>query len=225
MKLIVGLGNPGAQYERTRHNAGFMAVDRLAGRHARSEIARAKFNALVVEARLPAAPNMEDDRCLLMKPTTYMNRSGQAVGEAVRFYKLNPAWDLLVIVDDIYLPCGSIRLRSDGSAAGHNGLADIEQVLGTNQYCRCRIGVDEPGIIPQADYVLGRFTEEQWPKATEGIDRAAQAAEVWFSKGLTAAMNKFNSKPTPPTPAGKPEASGPKAQPGAGQILPKASGS
>lgn len=193
MKLIVGLGNPGAQYERTRHNAGFMAVDLLAQRHAKGVVARSRFNAATLEASMPG-PSGGPEKCLLMKPTTYMNRSGLAVAEAVRFFKIDPAADLLVITDDVYLPCGTIRLRDSGSAGGHNGLSDIERLLGSDKYPRCRIGVDPPGIIPQADYVLGKFTDEQWPLVKDSIDRAADAAEVFIKGGISTAMNRFNGK-------------------------------
>jgi PTH1 family peptidyl-tRNA hydrolase len=210
MKLIVGLGNPGSQYERTRHNAGFMVVDRLIARHAPAEMARSKFGAAVVEARLPfvchkgdagetGAANA-DDRCLLMKPLSYMNRSGQAVAEAVRFYKLNPRADVMVLVDDIALPCGSIRLRPEGGAGGHNGLTDVERCLGTPDYPRLRIGVDPPGIIPQADYVLGRFTEEQWKAVEPALVKAADACETWLKRGMDAAMNVHNAPPPRPKP-------------------------
>lgn len=195
MKLIVGLGNPGSQYERTRHNAGFMAIDRLADRHARGIIPRARFNALTFEATL--ASKAGDEKCLFMKPTTYMNRSGLAVGEAVRFFKVDPSADLFVIVDDIYLPCGQVRMREGGSAAGHNGLADIDRALGLDRYPRCRIGVDPPGIIDQADYVLGKFTEEQWALANPAITKAAEAAEEFIRAGLASAANKFNAKDPP----------------------------
>lgn len=196
MKLIVGLGNPGAQYERTRHNAGFLAVDRLAHRHARGGVARSRFNAATLEASLPGSAGGE--KCVLMKPTTYMNRSGQAVVEAVRFFKLDPVADLLVIVDDVYLPCGAIRLRESGSAGGHNGLADIERLLGNDRYPRCRIGVDPPGIVAQADYVLGRFTAEQWALVEPALERSADAAEAFVRGGITSAMNAFNGKASEP---------------------------
>lgn len=193
MKLIVGLGNPGAEYERTRHNAGFLAVDRLAARQAPGAIARSRFHSAVVEAELPAAGGVRE-KALLMKPLTYMNRSGAAVSDAVRFYKLNPATDLFVLVDDIALPAGALRIRPEGSAGGHNGLADIERLLGTAVYGRCRIGIDAPGLIPQADYVTGRFTPEQWAAVSPALDAAAEAAAVWAGQGIVAAMNKFNTK-------------------------------
>jgi len=202
VKLIVGLGNPGSQYERTRHNVGFMTVDRLADRHARSAVPRGRFHAITIEALLPG-PGGQEEKCLLLKPTTYMNRSGLAVADAVRFYKVDPVADILVVVDDVYLPSGSIRLRESGSAAGHNGLADIQRCLGTDRYPRCRIGIDQPGIIPQADYVLGRFTDDQWPLVDNAITKAADAAEHFVRSGLTAAMNKFNGKAEDP-PARKP---------------------
>lgn len=192
MKLIVGLGNPGAQYERTRHNAGFLAVDRLAQRHAAGGIARSRFHSATIEASLGSG----GERCLLMKPLTYMNRSGLAVADAVRFYKIDPAVDVLIIVDDVYLPSGSIRLRADGSPGGHNGLVDVQRALGSDRWARCRIGVDMPGMASQADYVLGRFSEEQWPAVDGAIDRACGAAEVWAGEGIAAAMNRFNVKVT-----------------------------
>jgi len=206
VKLIVGLGNPGLQYERTRHNVGFMTVDRLADRHARAAIPRGRFNAVTIEASLPG-PGGQEEKCLLVKPTTYMNRSGLAVADVVRFYKVDPVADILILVDDLYLPCGTIRLRDSGSAAGHNGLADIQRCLGSDRYARCRIGIDPPVQIPQADYVLGRFTDDQWPLVDTAISKAADAAELFVRSGMTAAMNKFNGKTEDP-PARKP-ASGP----------------
>ena len=191
MKLIVGLGNPGKEYDGTRHNAGFLAVDRLAARHAPGAPAKGRFHAAVVEARLGSEP------CLLMKPTTYMNLSGAAVAEAVGFYKLLPASDVLVIVDDVALPSGTIRLRPGGGAGGHNGLTDITRALGTQAWPRLRVGIDAtPPYMNQADYVTGRFTEDQWALVGPAIDRAAHAAEVFVTRGLDAAMNQFNTAGT-----------------------------
>lgn len=194
MKLIVGLGNPGPQYAMTRHNAGFMAVDRLAQRAGLSDAPKARFHSAIVEGPIGG------HKCVLVKPMTYMNRSGTAVAEAVSFYKLNPAADLLIIVDEVVLPCGQIRLRPAGGPGGHNGLKDIQQRLGTETYPRLRIGIGpKPAYIDdQADYVLGRFTEEQWPVVEPAIDRAAQAAETFVRDGLDAAMNRFNTPPPPP---------------------------
>lgn len=194
MKLIVGLGNPGTQYDKTRHNAGFMVVDRLADRHMRGITPKAKFAGVVVEGPI------KRERCVLLKPTTYMNRSGQAVAEAVGFYKLSPADDILVIVDDVSLPSGHIRLRPSGGAGGHNGLADIQRALGTDVYPRCRVGIDAtPPFMDQADYVLGRFTPEQWSAVDAALSKSADAAEVFVSEGLGKAMNQFNPA-SPPRP-------------------------
>lgn len=190
MKLVVGLGNPGPQYDQTRHNVGFLVLDRLARRHAPGAVARSRFSGVCIEARI------DDEPLLLLKPTTFMNRSGQAVTEAVRFYKLNPVDDLLVIVDDIALACGVLRIRGEGSAGGHNGLGDIEQKLGSNVYARLRIGIDGPGQIPQKDYVLGRFRPDQLERLDPALDEAADAAFTWATQGLPTAMNRFNRKNT-----------------------------
>ncbi|MCB9839102.1 MAG: aminoacyl-tRNA hydrolase [Phycisphaeraceae bacterium] len=189
MKLIVGLGNPGRDYDRTRHNAGFMAVDRLARRHAAGAIARGQFHAMTLEAAIPGA-----GKCLLIKPNTYMNRSGLAVGEAVRFYKCSPVEDVLIIVDEVALPVGSIRLRAGGSAGGHNGLADIERALGTSDYPRLRIGVGEPEFAARRDHVLGRFTDEESTALEPALERACDAAERWAAEGVIKAMNEFNTR-------------------------------
>jgi PTH1 family peptidyl-tRNA hydrolase len=188
MKLIVGLGNPGPEYDNTRHNVGFVVLDRLARRHAPGAIARSKFQAATIDAAI------NDEKVVLLKPLTYMNRSGQSVSEAVSFFKLDATRDLLVIVDDVALPCGTIRLRADGSAGGHNGLADIEQKLGTNAYARLRIGIDAPGQVPQKEYVLGRFRADQMPLIESAVEDAVQAAMLWAASGITDAMNKFNRK-------------------------------
>lgn len=189
MKLLVGLGNPGSEYARTRHNAGFMAIDLLAQRFAQGQVARSKFHSLIIEASVGGV------KCLLMKPVTYMNRSGQAAAEACRFYKLNPAEDVLVLVDDVALPCGMIRLKATGGAGGHNGLTDMARKLGTENYARLRIGVDEkPPMMRLDDYVLGRFTEEQLDRLGPALSQAADAAELFAAQGIEAAMNTFNTK-------------------------------
>jgi len=188
VKLIVGLGNPGAEYERTRHNAGFMAVDRLIARHASAEPMRARFHSGVVEAALPGG------KCLLLKPTTYMNRSGLSVSEALRFYKLDPAEDLLVLVDDVALPVGSMRLRASGGDGGHNGLGDISRALGGVDYARLRLGIGAPGSVRQRDYVLRRFSQEQLAELDPLLEKAADACEHWAREGCESAMNQFNVK-------------------------------
>lgn len=191
MKLIAGLGNPGVEYDRTRHNVGFEVVDRLARRWAPGETPRAKFSGLVIDA------TVQGERTLLLRPTTYMNRSGGSVGEAMRFYKIEHE-DLLVIVDDIALDCGRIRLRGSGGAGGHNGLGDIAQKLGSDKWARLRIGIDAPGVIPQKDYVLGRFRPDQREALDPALDEAADAAACWAANGITETMNRFNRKPEPP---------------------------
>ena len=187
MKLIVGLGNPGPDYAKTRHNVGFMAVDRLAQRHGLSG-AKTKFHAGVLEG--PVA----GEKCLLMQPVTYMNRSGKAVAEAANFYKL-ALDDVLIIVDDVALPCGKLRLRKSGSAGGHNGLTDIERALGSNAYPRLRIGIDPPGRIPQVDYVLGKFTREQQDQIDQALDKACDMVESWIGEGIEKTMSVFNAAP------------------------------
>lgn len=188
MKLIVGLGNPGKEYDRTRHNVGFEVVDRLARRHVdpQRSIAKARFQGLLLETEIGG------ERVLLLKPTTYMNLSGQSVAEAVRFHKLEAARDLLVVVDDIALPCGSMRLRPEGGAGGHNGLADIGEKLGSFDWARLRIGIDAPGAIPQAAYVTGRFRPDQQGPIEEAIEESVAACACWAAEGLQTAMNKFN---------------------------------
>lgn len=193
MKLIVGLGNPGPEYDNTRHNVGFVVLDRLARRHApphNGSVAKAKFHGSLLEGAIG------EEKVLLLKPLTYMNRSGLSVSEATAFYKIDVARDLLVIVDDIALPCGSIRLRSEGSAGGHNGLADVEQKLGSADYARLRIGIDQPGQIPQKDYVTGRFRTDQQVALEPALEEAVKAAECWAERGINDAMNRFNTRKT-----------------------------
>ncbi|MBX3354049.1 MAG: aminoacyl-tRNA hydrolase [Phycisphaeraceae bacterium] len=189
MKLIVGLGNPGREYEQTRHNAGWLALDRLITRHAPATTMKARFQAMTWDAQVSG------EKALLMKPTTYMNLSGQSVAEAVRFFKMDPWSDVFVLTDDVAIPCGTIRIRASGSAGGHNGLADIERRLGGNAYARCRIGIDPaPAFIAQHDWVLGRFTPEQLATLAPALEQAADSAELWAREGPVAAMNRFNGK-------------------------------
>lgn len=188
MKLIVGLGNPGPEYALTRHNAGFMAVERLAKRsHLTDNPVRAKFHSAMLEGPIVG------ERCVVLEPQTYMNRSGLAVAEAVTFYKLNPQTDLMVLVDDLALPVGRIRLRPEGSAGGHNGLADIQRALGTVTYPRLRIGIDPRGRVHQADYVLGRFSPDQLAKLGPALDGACDAVETWIQHGIDKAMTRHNA--------------------------------
>ena len=192
MKLIVGLGNPEKRYEKTRHNAGFMAIDRLAGMFPADGAVASRFQGACVETRVGG------ERCTLLKPLTYMNLSGRSVAEAVRFYKLDPATELLVLVDDTALDVGQIRVRGSGGAGGHNGLADIQRALGTEAYARVRIGVGaRPAVMVLADWVLSRFREDEEPALRASLDAAAGAAETFVKEGLDAAMNRFNARPKP----------------------------
>lgn len=189
MKLIVGLGNPGTQYQNTRHNAGFMVLDRLAGKHAGGAVARSRFGAVTLDAMVGG------EKCLLLKPMSYMNRSGQSVGEAVRFFKLDPGTELLVVVDDVAFPVGSIRVRADGSSGGHNGLNDIDRVLGGAGYARVRVGIGEvPRFMDRADWVLSKFMKEEAGALEEGLAAAASAVECVVVEGVDTAMNRFNRK-------------------------------
>jgi PTH1 family peptidyl-tRNA hydrolase len=186
MKFIVGLGNPGSKYNHTRHNVGFEVIDSLARQLASGEPATTKFDAVVIETRC------DGEKILLMKPQQFMNRSGNAIGQAISFYKANPLSDLLVIVDDIHLSCGSIRLRNTGTTGGHNGLSDISNHLNGGEWSRLRIGIDEPGLIPQSDYVLGKFTPQQQEAVEPALTQAVNAAVTWIQEGIDEAMNKFN---------------------------------
>lgn len=191
MRVIVGLGNPERRYDSTRHNAGFMVVDALVRQHAGDQPVRARFHGDCYDTTL------DGSRAVLIKPMTYMNRSGLTVGEALRFYKLDPA-DLLVVTDDLYLDLGVVRLRAGGGTGGHNGLGDIARVLGTEAFPRLRVGIGpKPPGSDQARWVLGRLSEDETARLTPAIDRAAQACGVFAASGIDEAMNRFNTKSTP----------------------------
>jgi PTH1 family peptidyl-tRNA hydrolase len=185
-KLAVFLGNPGAKYAGTRHNAGFMAADAVEKKTGVT-INRAKFKALTARCELGG------ESVLLMKPQTYMNLSGDAVIEAVRFYKLAPE-DVLVICDDVSLPCGKLRFRTKGSAGGHNGLKSIIAQLGTDAFPRLKMGVGSPPHkdYDMADWVLGSFRNQDAEDIAKAAESAADAIEVFFRDGAEKAMNKFN---------------------------------
>jgi len=187
MKLIVGLGNPGRQYERTRHNLGFRVVDLLAARW-NVPMAEGKFSGWWGRTTVAGEP------AGLLKPATFVNCSGRAVAEAVRFYKVSLP-DLLVIVDDLDLPVGRIRIKPKGSAGGHRGLEDIIGRLGSNEFARVRIGIDKPADGDSVRYVLGEFAADEEPLIERAVARAADAADCWLREGLDAAMNKYNRPP------------------------------
>ena len=181
--LLVGLGNPGSKYESTRHNMGFLAVDGLARRKG------FRFNKLRFRA-WTAEWMVNGEKVLVMKPQTYMNLSGEAVGEAARFYKI-PADHVIVISDDISLPLGKLRVRGSGSAGGHNGLKNIIAHLGTDAFPRVKVGVGAPehDIV---DWVIGPFTANE-RKVIDGVlDRALGAAECIITDGVSAAQNRYN---------------------------------
>ncbi len=184
--LIVGLGNPGDKYEGTRHNVGFMVADEL-GERGRFPIQRLKYKALTNTAAIGG------QGALVMKPTTYMNLSGEAVGEAAKFYQIAPD-RVLVISDDVDLPLGKLRIRTGGSAGGHNGLKSIIQHLGSDQFPRLKVGVGEkphPGY-DMADWVLSRFQGEDRKVMDEAVKRAADAVECFLRDGPQKAMNRYN---------------------------------
>lgn len=186
--LVVFLGNPGRRYEGTRHNAGFMAADAFSQKHD-VRISRARFRALTAQCGIGG------DQVLLMKPQTYMNLSGEAVGQAARFYKIPPE-HILVLSDDITLPIGALRIRTKGSSGGHNGLKNIIEVLGTDAFPRIRIGVGSP---PHPDYdtidwVLSVFRDQDAEDMAESASRAADAAECYIAEGPEKAMNRYSQK-------------------------------
>jgi len=189
--LIVGLGNPGAEYARTRHNAGFIVADRLAERWRASWVYEKKFNARLASAQ------RNSRRVLLCEPQTYMNSSGEAVGGVLAFYRV-PLTGLLVVVDDADLPLGEIRLRPGGSSGGHHGLESIEQRLGSREYARLRVGIGRSGAREIAGYVLGRFNSTEAALADKVLTVASDQAETWLEAGIQKAMNQFNGVASDP---------------------------
>jgi len=184
MKMVVGLGNPGDQYVDTRHNIGFRVIDSLA-EALKVDVRRRKFGARF------GLGEFADKKLILLKPWQYMNRSGQAVATAVGFYKLGLS-NLLVVTDDLALPPGRLRIRSKGSAGGHNGLADVIEKLGTEDFARLRIGIGQSGRKPAVDFVLDKPTESERILLDEAIERSREAVFCWVEHGIESAMNKFN---------------------------------
>ncbi len=189
MKLIVGLGNPGPTYARNRHNVGFQCLDFIAAKHG------IKFEKKNMKAHWGKG-TIAAQEVILAKPQTFMNVSGQSVGEIIRFFKLDPAKDLLVIYDDLDLPVGKIRLRPDGSSGGQNGLRNIIELLGTNQVQRLRVGIGRPQHGNARDRVLNDFSREEEPVMQEIYGRVEQAVQMWLTEGLLKAMNYYNQNVT-----------------------------
>ncbi len=185
MKLIVGLGNPGRKYAGTRHNVGFDVVDALAARHG-VEWEAAPAEALIAKWRSAGV--------LIVKPLTFMNLSGFAVGDLLRYFKVELP-DLLVVVDEAQLELGRLRTRGSGSAGGHNGLKSLIEQLGTEEFARLRLGVGRGDARRDlADHVLATFDKDEQPIMAEAIAKAADAAEVFVSEGLGPMMNRFNRR-------------------------------
>ncbi len=189
MKLVIGLGNPGPQYEHTRHNAGFRVVDKLATK------LEWKWSERRGRAVL-ASGTIGTEKVILAKPLTFMNLSGEAVGELVRWYKLPPE-DVLIVYDDLDLPVGKVRLRSKGSAAGHNGLENIILHLHTNQFPRLRVGIGRPSNrrMDTIDYVLGVPQGDERILLDTGEDRAVEAVQMAITQGIGTTMNLVNADP------------------------------
>jgi peptidyl-tRNA hydrolase, PTH1 family len=187
--LIVGLGNPGREYAHTRHNAGFMAVERLAERWRATWTAQKKFKSRV------AKMDRNGQRLILCEPQTFMNASGEAVAAIASFYQGTPA-RMLVIVDDADLPFGEIRLRANGSSGGHHGLESIEAHLGTREYPRLRIGIGrQPGAVREiTDYVLGQFSRRDAELLDKVLARAVDQVECWLRDGIGKAMSLYNGR-------------------------------
>lgn len=186
MYIIAGLGNPTKQYEGTRHNAGYMAIDAIAN-ELNIDVDTAKFKALVGQGMIGS------EKVLLMKPLTYMNLSGEAIVEALNYYKVDAEDELIVIYDDISLDVGKLRLRAKGSAGGHNGIKNIIAHLGNDKFKRIKIGVGaKPAHFDLADYVLGHFSKEDMDIMKEASKTAYEAVKTTITDSFEAAMNKFN---------------------------------
>ncbi|MCU9615286.1 aminoacyl-tRNA hydrolase [Caldibacillus lycopersici] len=185
MKLIVGLGNPGKQYEDTRHNIGFKVIDEISSR-LNIRLDEMKFNGIFGKGTI------NGEKVILLKPLTFMNLSGESVAPLMRYYDI-PVENLLVIYDELDLPVGKIRLRYKGSAGGHNGIKSIIAHVGTQEFNRIRIGIDRPEQgYPIPNYVLGKFSKEEQEVLKDSIAKSAQACEMWIEKPFQEVMNKYN---------------------------------
>lgn len=186
MKLIVGLGNPGREYELTRHNIGFMAVDELSKRW-NIPLNEQKFKGLF------GAGFVNGEKVILLKPLTYMNLSGESIRPLMDYYKIDIE-DFVVMYDDLDIPVGKLRLRMKGSAGGHNGVKSTIAHLGTQEFQRIRMGIDRPkNGMKVVDYVLGRFTVDEMPEVERAIEKSADACEEWLKAPFLQVMNTFNN--------------------------------
>jgi peptidyl-tRNA hydrolase, PTH1 family len=192
--LIVGLGNPGKTYDRTRHNIGFAAVEKFARKHGLEFKKQLKFKGAL------AVGKIGDDPVILLMPLTFMNLSGEAVVLVMHYFQVDLS-RLLILTDDVALPLGQLRIRINSGSGGHNGLKSVEACLQTNRYPRLRIGVGDRQEGDLADHVLAKFSEEEEKLVPGVLDRVIQAVEIWLDKGLTSAMNLTNIKPSSSTPS------------------------
>ncbi len=187
MIIITGLGNPGKQYDKTKHNVGFWVIDKLAKEY-NIEVTKFKHKALIGEG------NIAGKKVLLVKPQTYMNLSGESIREIIKFYKV-PLEQFYVIYDDTSLPLSNVRIREKGSAGGHNGIKNIIAHLGTDIFLRIKVGIGEkPNGWDLADYVLAPFSKDEEPLILSGVDKAYHAVELLLTKGIKEAMNQTNQK-------------------------------
>jgi PTH1 family peptidyl-tRNA hydrolase len=184
IRLVVGLGNPGAEYNRTRHNVGFDVVDTLAS----------EWGLTWQHSKSWRAYSAKGEKVILVKPASYMNRSGEPLAAVANFYKIAPA-EILVVLDDMALELGRLRVRTEGGPGGHNGLESIITQFGTEEISRLRIGIGAAPAEGAVDYVLGRFFEEERPIVEKAIVRAADAVKWAIDKGVLSAMNLFNKNP------------------------------
>lgn len=185
--MLVGLGNPGREYEHTRHNIGFRCADAFARAHGLSYESKKRSKAIIAEGTVAGR------RVLIAKPQTFMNLSGSAVQGLAAFYRIPPE-RILVVFDDLDLPPATLRIRSKGGSGGHRGMTDIIQRLGTQDFPRIRFGIGRPpGRMDPADYVLQRFLADEEPVIAEAVERAVAAMEMWLREGIDATMNAFNT--------------------------------
>ncbi len=185
MKIIVGLGNPGSEYEKTRHNTGFMVIDKIAEKY-NIEIKKEKSKALI------GMGEINGEKVMLVKPQTFMNLSGEAVRGIMDFYKESED-NLLIVFDDIDLELGNIRIKERGSAGTHNGMKSVVQNVGTTNFKRVKVGIGKPkGSMDLVNYVLGRFSDDELKILTESIEKAVEAIEIIVSGNVSKAMNLYN---------------------------------